>query len=435
MTNRIPFTNRLARRSHVLSLVAILLTLGAVSWGQQSQPGQQGQPGMPRRTPRAPRVMVIQLPQPVINGDVSLEKALRDEQMTALPSDQRLQFPQIGQLAWAAQGVRFSQAAAAGAAPSSASPALKLFFVLPDGVYGYNPIGHSLEQVVDGDARQAMAATLPGGAVIGGVQIVLAGSQRDFSAQYGPRARTGMLLAAGQTAQSIQLEAVSLGLAFVNIDDVNANVARRVIRLSKAMEPVCVIYVGYPAGQAPAAVTTPLPVSQPAPKKALLVVAPQGFQDQELAETKRALEYAGVTTAIASTRLGPLQGVLGTSVDSMLLINQANVADYGAVIFIGGPGIADYLNNPTVQNLARQAIAQRRVLAAIGTAPSILANAGALRGVVATGFVTEQAKMLQGGAKYTGNPVEKDGLIVTATNALATPLFVQAVVEALSQAG
>jgi protease I len=427
MTGRTPFADRLARRSHILHALLILLALGAVCWAQQ-----QGPPDTQRRTPRPPRVRTIQLPQPVIDGNVSVEKALREQQPAVLPSDQRLQFPEIGQLLWAAQGVLFSQSAAAAAMP----PALKLYVVLPDGVYEYKPIGYTLEQITDNDERQTMAATASGlGASIGGAQIILSGSQRDFSLRYGPRARTAMLLAAGQAAQSLRLEAASLGLVCVDIENTNMNIARRITRLPRSVEPLETIVVGYPGGQAATPAPTPIPPKEPAPKKALLIVPPQSFQDQELLETKRLLEYNGVSTVIASTRLGPLQGVLGNSIDAAMLINQANVADYGAVIFIGGPGIADFLSNPTAQNLARQAIDQRRVLAAIGTAPAILANAGVLRGVVATGFITERPKILQGGARYTGNPAEKDGLIVTAIGIMAEPMFIQDVLEALDQAG
>jgi protease I len=430
MATQALFADRLARRSQVLSLWVIVSTLGAVSWGQQ------GQPFLQRRIPRAPREMLIQLPQPVTDGNVSLEKALREQQQAALPSDQRLSFAEIGQLAWAGQGVWVPQMAT-GAVMPRGPLGLKMYFVLPDGVYQYNPVGHSLVQIADGDQRLTMAASAPNrpGAAVGGAQIVLAASQRDYAVQYGPRARTAMLLAAGQAAESLQLEASSLGLAFVSVDNINPNTARRVIRLSRVMEPLYTIFVGYPAGQTPAATTTLIPVSQPVPKTALLVVPPQGFQDQELLETKRVLEYVGVTTVIASTHLGPLQGFLGGTVDATLLINQANVADYGAVVFIGGPGIADYVNNPTALNLARQALAQRRVVAALGTAPAILASAGVLRGVTATGFLSEQARIVQGGAKYTGNPVQKDGLIVTGTGAAAAPLFAQTVAEAIGEAG
>ena len=84
--------------------------------------------------------------------------------------------------------------------------------------------------------------------------------------------------------------------------------------------------------------------------------------------------------------------------------------------------------------LVRQAATQRKVLAAIGTAPSILAGAGALKGARATAYLSEQARLVQGGASYTGNPVEKDGLTITATGALAVPAFVRTIVDALAEA-
>ena len=42
-----------------------------------------------------------------------------------------------------------------------------------------------------------------------------------------------------------------------------------------------------------------------------------------------------------------------------------------------------------------------------------------------TAFISEQARLVQGGAIYTGNPVEKDGTTITATGALAKLLFEQ----------
>ena len=152
---------------------------------------------------------------------------------------------------------------------------------------------------------------------------------------------------------------------------------------------------------------------------------PQGFQDEELLATKRALEQAGVQVMIASTRMGQLIGMHGGTMRADLLLNQANLDNFSAVVFIGGVGAIDYLNNPVVANLVRQANAQRKVLAAIGTAPSILAGAGALKGARATAYISEQARLVQGGALYTGNPVERDGLTVTATGALAVPVFAQ----------
>jgi protease I len=279
----------------------------------------------------------------------------------------------------------------------------------------------------------AMALVSRPDSPIGGAQIILAGASREFATTLGTQARTTMLLQAGQAAQSIQLQAVALGLTFVSVDSVNLNSVRRVIRLSKGLDPLYVIFVGYPANKTTGTAVTPATVAQPGSKRVLLVVPQQGFQDQELFETKRALELVGVPVQVASTRLTSITGMLGGTATPDLLLNQAKLSDYGGIVFIGGAGVAEYLNNPAALSLARQAADQRKVVAAVGTAPTILATAGILKGVRVTGYLPEQARIVQGGATYTGNPVEKDGLIITATSAPAVPLFVQAIVEGLGE--
>jgi protease I len=395
---------------------------------------RQAQPGTTRRLPPAARLKVLQLPAPATSSAVSVEQALVGLRSLPAPGNQRLDLPKISQLAWAIQGAMVAGGAnSVGTMPMAAEAAtMKVHFVLPDGVYLYHPLDHSLQQTADEDVREALAAALfnQTGAPIGGCQIILAASLQDFTKRYGARARTVMLLQAGRMAQSMQLEAVAQGLTFASIDGVDAAAVRRVTRSLRAQEPFYVAFVGYPAGQGPAAIDQ----GQTAQAAALFIVPPHQFQDEEFLVTKRALEQAGVQVTVASTRMGLLTGMLGGTVRADLLLNQAKLDTFHAVVFIGGNGALDYLNNPVVLNVVRQAATQRRVLAAIGTAPSILAGAGALRGARATAFPSEQARLLQGGALYTGNPVEKDGITVTALGPAAAALFAQAIVNALNEA-
>lgn len=432
MKGRTSVANRSARCSQRLYVsLLVLLTLATICWSQQPQGALR------RRTAAAPRLKTIQLPEPSTAGTVSIEQALLEQQRASLPSDQRLEASALGQLAWAAQGVRVPRGTSAAATTTlNQLPAMRLYFILPDGVYSYNPSDHSLQQISADDERQTLATALVNraGVPIGGAQIVLAGSSRDFAIQYGVQARTVMLLQAGQAAQSLQLEAIGLGLTFVTIDNVNPNSVRRVVRLSKGLDPLYIMFVGYPGGRAFTTTTAPPTATQPGNKKVLLIVPQQAFQDLELTETKRALELAGVPVQVASMRLTGLTGMMGSTANADMLLTQAKPSDYGAIVFIGGPGVAEYFSNPTVMNLVRQAADQRKVVAAIGTAPTILATAGILKGARVTGYLPEQARIVAGGATYTGNPVEKDGPIVTATGAQAVPLFVQAIIEGLSEA-
>jgi len=423
MTGRTSPGNRSLSSFRSASIVFLgLLIVAATCAGRQAPPA-------PARRGPASRVQVIQLPAPSTSSAVSVEQALVGLRNLRAPGNQRLDLPKISQLAWAVQGAALT----AGATPISAEvTAMKVYFVLPDGIYYYSPADHALQQLADDDVREALAASVLSqtGAPSGGCQVVLGASIADFNKRYGARARTIMSLQAGRMSQSLQLEAVAQGLTFVSVDAVDAAAVRRVTRVLRALEPVYVAFLGYPAGQAPP-VSEQARVSQPT---ALLIVPPQGFADEELLVTRRALEQAGVQVMIASTRMGQLLGMRGGTVRSDLLLNQAKLDNFHAVVFIGGVGaIESYLHNPVVLNLVRHANTQRKVLAAIGTAPSILASAGALKGARATAYISEQARLVQGGALYSGNPVERDGLTVTATGALAAPAFAQAILDSLGQ--
>lgn len=391
------------------------------------------QPDRTRRPSRA-RLQPIQLPEPATRSAVSFEQAVTELRDLQPPGNQRLDLAKISQLAWAIQQAMPSAAVVA-PTPGQLSSDLPMqaYFVLPEGVFVYEPAGHTLQPLSDGDNRTTLAAALLKRPIVptGGCQIIVAASARDFAARYGTQGRTVMAMQAGRMSQNIQLQAVAQGLTFIGIDAVEGGDVRRVVRIPRGYDPLYVAIVGYPEGQAPA--TAVQPATAPPGRRALLVVPPLGFQDEELFATRRALEQAGVQVTVASTRMGSLAGMLGGTTPADMLLNQVNLDNFDALVFIGGIGARDYVGNPIVQKLVRQAVAQGKVVAAIGTAPSILAAAGVLRGVRTTAYLTEQQRMVQGGAIYTGNPAEKDGLIITATGAMAVPLFAQAIIEGLGQ--
>ncbi len=423
---------RLSRRSGWCLLMILLLVISAVCWGQQ-----QSSRNAPReRTGRNTRPRTVQFPAPVTSSAVSLERALSLAQNLEAPSDRKLALAEIGQLAWAAQGVTVARTDGAMAAPGGQVP-LRVYFSLPDGTFLYDPQTHALQQTADADVRTAVATAVfsrqPGLSVpattTGGCQIIITGAVRDFSPAYGQNARSAMLLLAGQMSQSMQLQAVSLDLTYIAASDVDNAAIRRYLRLPRASEPVYVALVGYPMSRAAAAATAPS--DQRVPPRAVLVVPPSGFQDQELFETSRALAMASVQTMIASTRAARVVGSFGGFAQADLPLNQVKADDFDAVIFIGGLGTIEYYTNPLAVALAREAVAQQKVVAASSTAPVILANAGVLRGVRATALATEQNQLVAAGAIYTGAAVERDGHIITSTGPLVVPLFASAIVEAL----
>ncbi|MDD5084690.1 MAG: DJ-1/PfpI family protein [Candidatus Omnitrophica bacterium] len=167
-------------------------------------------------------------------------------------------------------------------------------------------------------------------------------------------------------------------------------------------------------------------------KKVLFIVAHENFRDEELEEPKRVLGGQGADTIIASSQPGMAEGMLGDVVKADLSIKDVKVGDYDAVIFIGGVGAEEYWDDPTAHAIARESVKQNIVLGAICIAPVTLARAGVLHGKRATAFNSVARELEKAGARYTGTPVERDGLIITADGPANATQFGGAVAEALA---
>jgi len=399
-----------------------------------------------QRRSRGEPVRIVQLPEPKRTSSTSFEDALVKRQIAPRFTGQPLKFEQIGQLAWAGQGT------AERPLPQSPSPSdrmrpsqeqlypINLYFATQEGIYVYNPNGHSLRQASEQDVRSALAAASinPEAVATAGCDIIITGSVRDSTGRSSSKVRSLMLLQAGQIAQNIQLQTVTLELAFMPVGDFDTQSVSRICNIPRNLEPLYIICIGYPAVQTPTTTSqTQGGTGQPAqnragPKTAALIVGGENFHDRELFETMRALGSAGVATVIASSRTGVIRGMLGGVAEARILLNQLRVDDYDAIVFIGGLGAREYFDNPVALDIACSAAAKGKVLAAISIAPTILANAGVLRSVRATSFISEQAVLQQAGAIYTGAPVERHGLIITAASPIAVAQFAGAITEALA---
>jgi protease I len=385
----------------------------------------------PRVSSRKPVLKIIQLTEPKLTGPVSFEEALAKRRSVRQFTNQPLKFTQIGQLAWAGQGITEPQKGLRTAPSAGAIYPIELYFATPDGLFIYRPQQHSLEETFNQDVRGKLGAVTNAPC-----DIIVAGSVRKLTAKFRKDAKRYMLLEAGHVAQNIQLQAVCLGLGSVTVGGFDIRSVSRVCKLPKNLEPLYVICVGYPAGQ-----TVPAgdeeekeahKTEDVKAKRAVLITARENFRDEELFETKRVLDAASVETVIASTKIGPIRGMLGNIAEAGILVNQVRVDDYDAIIFVGGSGVAEYFDNPVALNIAREAAQKRKVLAAICLAPTVLANAGVLKGVRVTGFLSERDILVQAGAIYSGFPVERDGLIITSSGPLAAVPFGQAIAAALA---
>jgi len=415
--------NRLGRlAARPAPALAILTLLSAFCLAQYGLPGTRT--AGPSRAPNT----IVTLPKPRLEGEISLEEALANQPGLWQFAPRPLGLQEIGQLAWAGQGI-IDQASGLRTVPSiSGLYPIKLYFATPQGLFVYNPQQHSLEQTLTADVRFRIAAAAARQPALAQApcDIIIAGSIRQLTMQHGRQARKYMLLEAGHIAQNIQLQAVSLGLRSLTTAIFEAREVERTCRIPKEFEPTYILSVGRPLEQDQSE-QGPLA----GPGGVVFIVPNALFRDEELFETRFVLDRAGLNTIVAGARTGPVTGMLGNVVQAELTINELAVDNYDAIVFVGGPGARQYLKSSTALDIAREAAVKGKIIAAISTAPAILANAGVLQGIRATCLLTERGRLQQGGAIYTGTPVEVDGPVITARDPAAAALFGQAIADVL----
>lgn len=164
--------------------------------------------------------------------------------------------------------------------------------------------------------------------------------------------------------------------------------------------------------------------------KILMVVAPKDFRDEEYFEPKKIFENKGYRVLTATLNHGECYGMLGGKVKAELNLADINIADFSAVVFVGGGGSEIFFQNNHALALAKDAYNQGKIVAAICIAPMILANAGILKGKKAT-IWSGMKRDLEKFASYTGKDLETDGKIVTASGPAAATRFAEAIVGLL----
>lgn len=381
-----------------------------------------------RRT-RVSQRKIIQLTEPQKTGTVTFEQALANQQRTSQFDGQPLKSEQISQLAWAGQGIIDEQRGMRTAPTIGSIYPIELIFATDEGVFGYQPNEHSFEQISEQDIRNMLqSSVMTQNPVSGaGCAVVIAGAVRKLTSEYGNKSRIYMSIEAGRVAQNIQLQAICLDLGSTAKSEFDSRAIAKMCGLTRTLDPLSIIFIGNPAGREIYDGKTISTV-----KKAVFIIAGRNFREDELFQTKLVLDAAQIETDIASTQLGLIRGQLGRMAEANVLVDELKVDDYDAIIFASGPGTIDYIGNTNIMNIAKEAVRKNKVLAAIGVAPALLADAGVLSGMRATCYITEQQRLQQFGAIYTGMAVERDRLIITAVGPQASMDFGRAIVDAMS---
>lgn len=155
-------------------------------------------------------------------------------------------------------------------------------------------------------------------------------------------------------------------------------------------------------------------------KKVMVLIAPEGFRDEEYAQTHAALKGAKADPVVVSAHTGVCTGKLGSIAHAKMTVDDALNEQWDGAALIGGPGADIYIDDERVHKIARKVAEDGNVLAAICMAPVILSHAGLLDGVDATVFPDEayEKDLVEHGAN-----LKKQAVVQSENNINGAPLI------------
>ncbi len=187
----------------------------------------------------------IKLPTPKYDGSVSVEKALLERRSIRTYKDEPLTLSDVSQILWAAQGITDPKTGYRTAPSAQALYLLEVYLIsgnvtgLPMGIYKYQPQGHELVKIAEGDFKTKLVQGV-GQAPIKNAPAVLVFSgmsERSTNPNW-------MYLEAGHAAQNVYLQAVSLKLGTVVMAGFKDEDVRKALNLSPKEQPIYIMPVG-----------------------------------------------------------------------------------------------------------------------------------------------------------------------------------------------
>ena len=197
---------------------------------------------------------IVSLPEPRLQGALSLEGALRARKSEREYSKEPLSLADVAQLLWAAQGLTHSRGGYdMRTAPSAGALypiELHLVAVRVDGLeaghYRYRIGEHQLTQVSGEDRRRALMAAAYDQDCVGGAAavVVVTGVVARTAAKYGQRAERYVQQEVGAVAEHVLLQATALGLGSVYVGAFNDRRVGEVLRLAEGEAAYAMLPVG-----------------------------------------------------------------------------------------------------------------------------------------------------------------------------------------------
>jgi protease I len=171
------------------------------------------------------------------------------------------------------------------------------------------------------------------------------------------------------------------------------------------------------------------------PRTRVAVLVEEEFEDAELLGPVEALRRAGTEVVIVGPVAGgAYQGRQGASVAADMPAARVRVKDLAGLVIPGGHAPDRMRLRHAMVDLARDATASDKVVAAIGRGPQLLISANALRSRTLTCWPSIAVDVKNAGGLYVDKPVVVDRNLVTSRKVDDVPVFCEALLGALRAA-
>jgi SagB-type dehydrogenase family enzyme len=233
-----------------LTCLVLLLTL-ALSGGEGVCSADNDRPVSAPTANLEGGKMRRKLPAPKTHSDVSLEESLIKRRSLREYSGESLTLEEVSQLLWAAQGITAPWGGRTVPSAGALYPLEVVVIVgnvrdLAAGVYRYDPKGHELIMIAEGDKRSQLAAAALGQSPVknGAVDLVFTAVYRRTTGKYGDRGIQYVHMEAGHAAQNVCLQATAMGLGTVPIGAFSDEQVSSLLTLPQDEKPLYIIPVG-----------------------------------------------------------------------------------------------------------------------------------------------------------------------------------------------
>jgi SagB-type dehydrogenase family enzyme len=181
---------------------------------------------------------------------MSIEEAIARRRSVRDFAPGPLSHEEIGQLAWAAQGITDRPGGGRAAPSAGALYPLDLYILKADGVYEYEPTAHSLHRRDSHDVRGNLAHAAHDRAPVRAapIDLVIVGIVARARVKYGNRAERYVTLEAGHAIENVLLEATALELGAVPIGAFQDDEVRGILALGEDTLPLYIVPVGHVSG-------------------------------------------------------------------------------------------------------------------------------------------------------------------------------------------